>query len=128
MIKNIILKNQRTIIKTTNYYRVMKREDLLKGMSDDRYYPQNLVEKGKDILANLSNEIKDSSPQSLDQLYELTHQATEKFNSLEREFFKQGSEIETIARECIAEDFMQIAKNHGFDDADMEELIAPREW
>ncbi|MCH2043859.1 MAG: DUF5713 family protein [Saprospiraceae bacterium] len=106
----------------------MERNDFLKGMSSDRYYPQNLVEKGKDILTSLSEEIGDTNPKDLDQLYELTHQATEKFNSLEREFFKQGSEIETIARECIANDFMQIAKNHGFDNADIEELIAPREW
>ncbi|MPN01681.1 hypothetical protein SDC9_148892 [bioreactor metagenome] len=36
--------------------------------------------------------------------------------------------METAARECIAADFEAIAKAYGFEDADVEELIALREW
>lgn len=39
-----------------------------------------------------------------------------------------GSEIETVAREAIAEDFWRVASAYGFADADAEELIATRDW
>jgi hypothetical protein len=58
----------------------------------------------------------------------IDHAATERFNDLQQEFEEQGSEIETAARECIAADFEAIAKAYGFEDADVEELIALREW
>jgi hypothetical protein len=60
-------------------------------------------------------------------LYALTHAATEEFNALAEEFEENDSELETAAREAIAEDFEWIAKAYGFD-ADIEELIAPRDW
>ena len=58
-------------------------------------------------------------------LYALTHAATEEFNALAEEFEENDSELETAAREAIAEDFEWIAKAYGVD-ADIEELIAPR--
>lgn len=54
--------------------------------------------------------------------------ATEEFNALEAEFDAAGSEIETVAREEIAEGFGFVADAYGFGDADVEELIAAREW
>ena len=33
-----------------------------------------------------------------------------------------------MAREEMAEDFRFIARAYGFEDADVEELIAPRAW
>ena len=38
------------------------------------------------------------------------------------------SEIETAARDCIAVDFEFISKSYGFIEADVEELIATRDW
>jgi hypothetical protein len=105
-----------------------KKYAFLSGMSNDKYYPTNCVDKGKQILVNLCAEIETQKPQNLDELYRLTHAATNKFNSLEREFAKQGSEIETMARECIALDFDFVARTYGFEKADLETLIAPREW
>lgn len=58
----------------------------------------------------------------------LTEAATEQFNLLEAEFEAAGSEIETVAREEIAEDFWFVASAYGFSDADVEELIAARDW
>lgn len=52
----------------------------------------------------------------------------EEFNQLEAEFEAAGSEIETVAREEIAEDFWFVASTYGFTDADVEELIATRNW
>ncbi|MBO0356668.1 hypothetical protein J0X19_01800 [Hymenobacter sp. BT186] len=99
----------------------------LKEMYEDSYFPSNLVDKGKAILVDLCFKIEQEQPESLDELYELTHAATDKFNDLQEEFLDGESEIETGARECIAADFDFIAKSYDFE-ADGEELIATREW
>lgn len=96
-------------------------------MYDDYYFPNHLVDKGKSILVNLCFEIETKQPKTLQDLYTLTHLATEKFNDLQEEFYENDSEIETAARESIAEDFEFIANSYGFD-ADIEELIATRDW
>jgi len=100
----------------------------LAAMSADSYFPKDLVEKGAEILRSLCGEIEAKRPSSLPELYVLTHTATERFNDLEVEFEKRGSELETAAREAIGEDFRTIAAAYGFRHADSEELIAPRNW
>lgn len=99
----------------------------LREMFDDAYFPNELVEKGRQILIRLCERIEREQPDNLDALYALTHAATEEFNALAGEFEEQDSEIETAARDCIGTDFDVIAQAYGFD-ADVEELIAPREW
>lgn len=99
----------------------------LKDMEADSYFPAHLVSKGKDILVRLCQTIEATKPDSLSDLYALTHQATEEFNALEIEFEEEGSELETAARENIGADFEAVSKAYGFD-ADNEELIAPRAW
>ena len=55
------------------------------------------------------------------------HHAVEAINALQTDFFEQNSEIETVARECLACDFELIAKQ--YDQAiPIEEIIANREW
>lgn len=99
----------------------------LQDMQADDYYPAAQVEKGKTILRKLCEAIETQKPALLDQLYALTHAATEAFNDLGEEFEENDSELETVARETIGADFEFIAKAYGFD-ADIEELIATREW
>jgi hypothetical protein len=99
----------------------------LESMYKDSYFPSKLVDKGKAILLGLCFKIEQEQPKSLDELYELTHAATDKFNDLQEDFEEADSEIETGAREAIAEDFAFVAKAYGFE-ADREELIATREW
>ncbi|MER0244351.1 DUF5713 family protein [Streptomyces sp. HSW2009] len=100
----------------------------LHGLYEDEYFPDHLVDKGKAILLRLCERIETERPADLPALYVLTHAATEEFNALEAEFDEADSEIETTAREEIAEDFWFVAKTYGFPGADVEELIAPREW
>ncbi len=100
----------------------------LKDMYRDTYFPADLVKKAESILIDLCREIEKSSPSNLSELYALTHAATDKFNDLQEEFYERDSEIETAAREAIAEDFANIAKAYGFAEADVEELIATRDW
>jgi Family of unknown function (DUF5713) len=99
----------------------------LREMAADRTYPSHLVKKGQAILVRLCEDIEKQKPKSLQELYALTHHATEQFNELGHQFEEEGSEIETVARENIGDDVATIAKAYGFD-ADTEELIAPREW
>ena len=100
----------------------------LSEMYEDDYFPDELVKKGEDILVELCQQIEQQKPATLEQLYQLTHVATDRFNDLSAEFEEQDSEIETAARECIAADFEAIAHAYGFEDADTEELIATRDW
>ncbi|MGA4837778.1 DUF5713 family protein [Streptomyces sp. G45] len=92
------------------------------------YFPDHVVDKGRAVLLRLCERMEAERPKDLAGLYALSHAATEEFNLLEAEFAAAGSEIDTVAREEIAEDFWFIATAYGFADADAEELIAPREW
>jgi hypothetical protein len=100
----------------------------LRHLYADTYYPDHVLDKGRAILLRLCERIEAGQPSDVTALYTLTHAATEEFNDLEAEFEAAGSEIETVAREEIAEDFWFVASAYGFEDADVEELIAPREW
>ncbi|WP_018918089.1 DUF5713 family protein [Vreelandella zhanjiangensis] len=99
----------------------------LSDMQKDSYFPAAQVEKGIKILFKLCKAIEDKKPSSLEQLYTLTHAATEDFNLLGEELEENGSELETAARDNIGADFEFIAKAYGFE-ADVEELTAPRDW
>ncbi|MDK0524735.1 DUF5713 family protein [Streptomyces sp. ML-6] len=101
---------------------------LLHQMYTDEYFPDHIVDKGKAILLRLCERIEAEQPADLPALYVLTQAATEEFNLLESEFEAAGSEIETVAREDIAESFWFVATAYGFTDADVEELIATRDW
>lgn len=99
----------------------------LAEMLSDGYFPPHLVKKGQAILLALCEAIEAQRPSTLEQLYALTHAATDRFNELAEEFGEEGSEIETAARDAIGGDFAFIAEAYGFD-ADVEELIATRDW
>ena len=122
------MKNQNIIVKQENLKNEkMKTYAYLEDMYADSYFPKFLVDKVKTILIDLCINIEKTSPKSLDELYRLSHAATLKINDLQNEFLEHDSEIETAARESIGTDFDFIAKTYGFN-ADVEELIAPREW
>ncbi|MFI5865263.1 DUF5713 family protein [Streptomyces sp. NPDC051546] len=105
-----------------------RTRSFLAPLYGDAYYPDQVLDKGREILLRLCARIEAERPSDLAGLYALTGSATEEFNALEAEFEAAGSEIETVAREEIAEDFAFVASAYGFADADVEELIAPREW
>lgn len=108
--------------------KVLAAHYFLKDMGNDNYYPSHLVKKGQDLLKALCIKIEATSPKNLAELYILTQETTDQFNELAEAFYEEDSEIETVARECIAEDFGVIADEYGFEDADIEELIATRDW
>ncbi len=105
----------------------MKEYPFLQSMYGDSYFPAVCVDKVKQVLVSLCERIEREQPADLEALYRLAHAATEQINDLEECFAEHDSEIETGAREAIAEDFARIAAAYGFD-ADIEELIATRDW
>jgi len=105
-----------------------KKYPFLAELYLDDYFPDNLIDKAKDILVQLCVDIEAQNPPALEDFYTLTHAATEQFNQLAEEFVAQESEIETSAREAIAVDMTMISLFYGFEDADAEEMIANRDW
>lgn len=102
--------------------------EFLAGMYRDAYFPDHVVDRGKAILLRLCERIEAERPQDLTALYALTNAAIEEFNELEAAFDAAGSEIETVARELICEDFWFVALTYGFPHADAEELVSGRNW
>ncbi|MCS0599676.1 DUF5713 family protein [Streptomyces sp. LP11] len=100
----------------------------LRALYGDGYYPGHVLDRARAVLLALCERIETERPADLAALYRLTHAATEEFNALQDVFEAAGSEIETVAREEIAEDFWFVARAYGFEEADVEELIAPRDW
>lgn len=105
----------------------MRTHVFLEVMDADDHYPQHLVEQCRDILLQLCFAIETEQPKEVRHLYPITHYFTIKINDLQEDFDRAGSELETVAREDLAAEFAFIANAYGFD-ADVEELIAPREW
>lgn len=105
-----------------------KKYPFLAEMYLDDYFPDNLIDKAKDILVELCITIEAQAPSTLEDFYALTHATTEQFNQLAEEFEAQNSEIETSAREAIAVDITMISLFYGFEEADAEEMIANRNW
>ncbi|MBE7648083.1 hypothetical protein G1K66_02090 [Tenacibaculum finnmarkense] len=102
--------------------------NFLKEMYSDNYFPDFLVDKCKDILLNFCKEIELQSVVNLEDLYKLGEKYTEEFNEIQDEFYKNESEIETVARESIMSDFENISKIYGYENADIETLAGSRDW
>ncbi|WP_018655595.1 DUF5713 family protein [Actinomadura flavalba] len=100
----------------------------LAGMYDDAYFPDALVDKGAAILVRLCERVEAERPADLPALYALTAAATHEFNALDEEFGAAGGGIETVGRDVIATDILHIATSYGFPDADIEDLVAERDW
>jgi len=105
----------------------VKNHAFLEGMYNDSYFPNFLVDKGKDILLELCLNIEREQPKDAVEVYRLSHKATERFNDLAQEFYEHDSEIETAARDVIGADFRFILNAYNYD-VDIEEAIAPRDW
>lgn len=95
---------------------------------DDPYFPDDVVDLVTKVLVDLCEQIESMRPADLGALHQLTHAATDQINDLQAAFEDAGSEIETNAREAIANEFGFIAGAYGFVGADLEDLIATRDW
>ncbi|HEX7132134.1 MAG TPA: DUF5713 family protein [Iamia sp.] len=94
----------------------------------DEYYPDGPVALLQGVLVRLCERIEAERPADLESLYALTEAATEEINELQDAFWDAGSEIETVARDSIATEVELIAHSYGFAEADLEEMLALRDW
>lgn len=101
----------------------MREYNFLAEMYRDSYFFVDGVDMIKNVLIKLCLDIEEKQPKTLIDLYKLTQNATEEVNEVETVM-----DIETVARECISENFRQIAAAYGFENADLEELVATRDW
>lgn len=106
----------------------VERAQLLQSMYRDGYFPNHLVDKVRDVILQACREIEAEKPLTENELYVITCRATDKINDLQEDFFENESEIETVARDDIAVTFGYVAMTYGFPEADLEELVATRDW
>lgn len=106
----------------------IQKHIFLGDMYQDPYYPDACVDQVKAVLLAFCQAIETEQPKDLAALYALSAVATLAINDLMDVFDEAGSDLETVARECMAEDFASIADCYGFTDADIETLIEERDW
>lgn len=99
---------------------------LLESMYEDHYYPKFLVDKLKYILMQLVLYL-DSGKRKKEEIQEKLDEITIQINNLQEEFYENDSEIETVARDCIAGDVEKILEF--FDvEIELEEALRERDW
>jgi len=99
----------------------------LKEMYSDGYFPNFLVDKIKDLLADIVNFLE-TGERDIDKIQEKFDSMTDKINDLQDEFWDNESEIETVARDSIGETVGCILEHFGIGDYDVEEAIRNRDW
>lgn len=99
---------------------------LLEEMYSDGYFPDFLVDKIKALMTKVIK-LLEKGERDKGKIQKAFDKMTVGINKLEKEFEKNDSEIETVARDCIGESVEYILK--WFDiDIDVEDAIAEREW
>lgn len=99
---------------------------LLDEMYQDNYYPTFLVDKVKDELQKVID-LLESGENDIEVVQETLDEAVCGINDLQEEFDENDSEIETVARECIAATVAYILEWFGIP-IDTEEAIRERDW
>lgn len=100
--------------------------EYLKEMYEDDYFPNFLVDKIRDLIKNTVSFIEEGG-HSKAEIQSSFDQMTLGINELETEFEENESEIETGARESIADTVDKILSYFNLD-IDVEEAIREREW
>ena len=99
---------------------------LLDEMYQDEYYPDFLVDEVRDALQKVVD-LLECGETNTEVVQETLDEAVSSINDLQEEFDENDSEIETVARECIAADVAYILE--WFDiPIDTEEAIRERGW
>ncbi|AKK05513.1 hypothetical protein CMUST_05885 [Corynebacterium mustelae] len=99
---------------------------LLTDMYRDGYYPDFLVDKVKAELEKVIS-LLETGEQDTTKIQAALDTMTLAINDLAEEFDENDSEIETVARECIAENVAVILDWFEIP-IDVEDAIAERDW
>jgi len=99
---------------------------LLRGMVNDGYFPDFLVEKVKALIVPVI-EALEAGETDVDVIQEMLDEMTLSINDLQEEFEENDSELETAARDSIAETIGYILD--WFDiPIDSETALGERDW
>ena len=99
---------------------------LLDEMYRDEYYPDFLVDKVKDEFQKVID-LLEGGETDTEAIQQKLDEAVCGINDLQEAFGEHGSEIETVARECIAADAAYILEWFHIP-IDTEEAIRERDW
>lgn len=99
---------------------------LLDEMYQDEYYPDFLVDKVKNKLQKVID-LLESGETDTEAVQEKLDEAVCGINDLQEEFDENGSEIETVARDCIGVTVAYILQWLNIP-IDTEEAIRERDW
>ena len=99
---------------------------LLDEMYQDEYYPDFLVDKVKEELQKVIR-LLESGETDVGAVQKTLDEAVCGINDLQEEFDENDSEIETVARECIAANVAYILEWFNIP-IDTEEAIRERDW
>ena len=95
-------------------------------MYNDDYFPNFLVDKIKVLLMS-GVELLENGECDIEKIQNKFDEITMGINDLQEEFFDNDSELETGARESIAQTVVDIIKHFNLN-IDVEELIRERDW
>lgn len=99
---------------------------LLEEMYQDEYYPDFLVDRVRDEIQKVIS-LLESGETNTEAVQEKLDEAVCAINDLQEEFDENDSEIETVARECIAAAVAYILEWFGIP-IDTEEAVRERDW
>lgn len=98
----------------------------LKEMYVDDYYPVHLVDKVRDEIKKVVTFLE-AGVTEIDRIQEKFDEMTIAINELQEEFWDNDSEIETVARDSIATDVIEILSFFEID-LDVEDALMERDW
>lgn len=104
----------------------MKKIEYLKDMYRDGYFPNFLVDKIKVLIEGLVSYLEEGEHDLADVQSKLDEMVMA-INDLQDEFDEHDSEIETVARESIAETVEDVLIAYQID-IDIETAIGERDW
>lgn len=103
-----------------------KNYELLAAMYRDGYFPDFLVDKIKELVQNIISFLE-TEEKDLEIIQNKFDEMTLSINDLQAEFEENESELETVARESIAETIEYILQ--WFDiGIDVEDALGERDW
>ena len=100
--------------------------ELLDSMYRDGYFPDFLVDKVKELVENVITFLETGERDS-EEIQSKFDEMTLAINDLQEEFEENQSELETVAREIIAETVEYILEWFNID-MDVEDAIGERDW
>ena len=100
--------------------------ELLDSMYRDGYFPDFLVDKVKELVENVITFLETEERDS-EEIQSKFDEMTLAINDLQEEFEENESELETAARESIAETVEYILEWFNID-MDVEDAIGERDW